>query len=99
MSDTKMTVENAIAELTEYREHLMDVPSDSIIDTGCMMAKAIELFMKLGQANGVDKSAEPALSIRDVVGRSEQLRACKKLHKCRNPGVQCRDGKYYACYE
>lgn len=57
----KITAKEAINELQEYRNLLMESPSDSVIDTGCVMAKAMELFLRMDKANEVDKRTEPAL--------------------------------------
>lgn len=66
----KYTVKQAIDELQEYRNLLMEDPSDSGIDTGCVMAKAMELFLKIEQANGVN--SKPAnFAIFDVSQQRE----------------------------
>lgn len=51
-----MTAEKASNELIDYRNLLMEDPSDTVIDTGTLMAKAMELFLKMEQANGVQTS-------------------------------------------
>ena len=47
-----MTAEKASNELTEYMDLLMESPSDPVIDTGTLLAKAIELFLKMEQDSG-----------------------------------------------
>lgn len=44
------TAQEASTELVAYRKLLMEDASDSAMDTGCMLAKAIELFVELEQA-------------------------------------------------
>ncbi len=45
-----MTAKKAIGELHEYRNLLMEDSSDSGVDTSCVMAKAMELFLEMEQA-------------------------------------------------
>ena len=53
-----MTATEAAIELMEYRKLLLEDPSDSAMDTGCLLAKAIEIFTRMDKSIHIEKMCD-----------------------------------------